>query len=321
MKKRKLWLPIIILALLFAMSLFVSGCGPSEQVVEVGSKNFTEQFVLGYMTLLILEDAGIPTNDNINLGGTEVARSALESGDLHVYWEYTGTAWLTIFGEEDEIVEMERAFELVKERDAENDLVWLNYAPFNNTYTLMMREEHARELGIETISELREWISEQQAAGEEIIIAAEHEFMVREDGFPALGELYGFEFDGVADMAIGLTHVALRDGDVDVAMGFATDGKIAELNLVNLEDDMQFFPVYSPAPVLRADVAENLYRETEDGEKVPVEFNEVADLLNQIGPLLNTETMIHLNYLVEVEEEDPEDVARQWLIEQGLISE
>lgn len=301
-----IWLPALLLVLVFSLIIFSGGCA-TEPVVEVASKNFTEQFVLGYMTILVLEDAGIPTNDNINLGGTEVARTALESGDVDVYWEYTGTAWLTIFGEEEEIVQMERAFDLVKERDAQNDLIWLNYAPFNNTYTLMMREEHARELGIETISELKEWIEAQQAAGEEVIIAAEHEFMVREDGFPALGELYGFEFDGVADMAIGLTHVALRDGDVDVAMGFATDGKIAELGLVNLVDDRQFFPVYSPAPVIRADCLE--------------EFPEAEELLNQIGPLLDTETMIHLNYLVEVEEEDPKDVARQWLLEKGLISQ
>ncbi len=305
---------ILALALVIIVSLVfgLGGCA-AEPVVEVGTKNFTEQFLLGWLTYHVLDDAGVPVNANINLGGTEVARSALEGGEIDTYWEYTGTAWMVIFEEEEEIVDEQEAYELVASRDLEeNDLIWLEMAPFDNTYTLMMREEHAAEEGIETISELVEWIDEQQAAGETVSLAAEHEFMVREDGYPALQELYGFEFDDVKDMELGLTHVALRDGDVDVAMGFATDSKVAELDLVNLEDDQDFFPVYNPAPVIRADIADDI-----EG----VEREEIEELLNQIGPLLDTDTIIELNYQVEVLEEDPEEVARQWLLEVGLISE
>ncbi len=305
---------ILALALVIIVSLVfgLGGCA-AEPVVEVGTKNFTEQFLLGWLTYHVLDDAGVPVNANINLGGTEVARSALEGGEIDTYWEYTGTAWMVIFEEEEEIVDEQEAYELVASRDLEeNDLIWLEMAPFDNTYTLMMREEHAAEEGIETISELVEWIEEKQAAGETVSLAAEHEFMVREDGYPALQELYGFEFDDVKDMELGLTHVALRDGDVDVAMGFATDSKVAELDLVNLEDDQDFFPVYNPAPVIRADIADDI-----EG----VEREEIEELLNQIGPLLDTDTIIELNYQVEVLEEDPEEVARQWLLEVGLISE
>ena len=310
MNKQKVLTLVVVFMIVLSLMIALGGCA-AEPVVEVGTKNFTEQFLLGWMTYHVLDDAGIPVNANINLGGTEVARSALEGGDIHTYWEYTGTAWMVIFEEEEEIVDEQEAYDLVSARDLEeNDLIWLERAPFDNTYTLMMREEHAAQEGIETITDLKEWIEEQQAAGNAVSLAAEHEFMVREDGYPALQELYGFEFDNIMDMELGLTHVALRDGDVDVAMGFATDSKVAELDLVNLEDDQQFFPVYNPAPVIRSDIAEGL----------DVSREEIEALLNQIGPLLDTDTIIELNYQVEVLEEDPEEVTRQWLIEVGLIS-
>ncbi len=305
-KKRLFALAAVVLAGLM-MSVFAIGCEPAEPTVDVGSKEFTEQLILGQLTLLVLEDAGIPARDNTNLGGTDVNRTALETGEIDVYWEYTGTAWLTFFEEEEPITDPDEAYQLVSERDIDNDLIWGAYAPFDNTYTLMMRKEHADQLGIETISELGEWIEEQQEAGEIVEFATDHEFMVREDGYPALQELYGFEFDEVYDMAIGLTHEALRDGDVDVAMGFATDGKIAELELVNLIDDQEFFPVYNPAPVFRAEMLE--------------EYPEMENLLADVAALLDTDTMIHLNYLVDVEDEDPRDAARDFLLEHGLITE
>jgi len=305
--KNKLFVLAAVVLCGLMLAVFTIGCEPAEPTVDVGSKEFTEQLILGHLTLLVLEDAGIPVSDNTNLGGTDVNRTALETGDIDVYWEYTGTAWLTFFAEEEPITDSEEAFQLVSERDLDNDLIWLDYAPFDNTYTLMMREEHASELGIDTITELGEWIEEQQAAGNEVDFATDHEFMVREDGYPALQELYGFEFDQVYDMAIGLTHEALRDGDVDVAMGFATDGKIAELGLVNLEDDRGFFPVYNPAPVIRLEMLE--------------EYPEIEGLLSEVAALLDTDTMIQLNYTVEVEGEEPRDVARDFLLEHGLITE
>ncbi len=137
--------------------------------------------------------------------------------------------------------------------------------------------------------------------------ATDHEFMVREDGLPALEEAYDFEFDEVHDMAIGLTHEALRDGDVCAAMGFATDGKIEALDLVNLEDDQKFFPVYNPSPVVREEVLE--------------EYPEIEELLGEIAPMLDTDTMINLNFLVDIEGYEPDEVAEEWLMEEGLISE
>jgi len=310
MKGKSLFKLAITVVIVLLVGAFAAGCPPPEEPemteVVVGSKEFTEQQILGQITLFALEDAGIPASDSTNLGGTDVNRSALEEGEIHTYWEYTGTAWMTFFEEEEVITEPDKLFQLVRERDEEAGLIWLDYAPLNNTYTIMMRAEHADELGIETISELVEWVEEQQAAGEEVEFAAVHEFMVREDGLPALEETYGFAFDEVHDMAIGLTHEALRNGEVDAAMSFATDGKIEELDLVNLEDDKKFFPVYNAAPVFRAEVLE--------------QFPEIEDIMADIAPRLDDETMIYLNYRVDVEGYEPDEVAEEWLLEEGLIS-
>lgn len=140
-----------------------------------------------------------------------------------------------------------------------------------------------------------------------IKFAADHEFLIREDGLPALQEFYGFQFDEVYGMVIGLTHEALRARDVDAALGYATDGKIKELSLVSLEDDKEFFPVYNPAPVIRQEALEL--------------FPEVETILNEIASRLDTKTMISLNYLVDLERYEPSRVAMDWLIAEGLISE
>ena len=129
--------------------------------VVVSSKTFTEQLVLGQITLLALEHAGIPVEDSTGLGGesaTKVNRNALLMGNSDLYWEYTGTAWMIIHEEKMVISDPEKVYSLVKERDREKGLIWLDYAPFNNTYTIMMRKEHAEELGIETFSELAQWV-------------------------------------------------------------------------------------------------------------------------------------------------------------------
>lgn len=278
--------------------------GAAKGPVTVGSKEFTEQLILGQIALLALEGAGFEVVDKTGLQGTDAARSALEKGDIDLYWEYTGTAWLVALGHDEPVTDSEEAYQKVKEEDAANGLAWLSYAPFDNTYTLMMRQTDAEELGIQTLSDLAEYV---KAHPQEVAFATDHEFYARPDGFPALEELYGFQFprDKVLTMDPGLTYQALRDGQVQVAMGFATDGRIEAFDFVNLEDDQHFFPVYNPAPVVRQEVLDK--------------WPEVAEILGQIGPKLDTETMINLNYQVDIEEKEPRDVAGEWLRSQGLI--
>ncbi len=152
--------------ILLVGSLFVTGCEPEEPVVTVGSKEFTEQLILGQIAIQALEDAGIPAADETNLGGTVVCREALIRGDLDMYWEYIGTA-LVEFKEAEPIFDADEAYETVAAWDQEeNDLHWLDKTPFDNTYTIMMRREDAEELGIETISDLAEAINEDVEAPE-----------------------------------------------------------------------------------------------------------------------------------------------------------
>lgn len=315
------WLVFLVLAVLLAAVAVGCGTGTTETEgtetqeqppageetkgpVTVGSKEFTEQLILGQIALLALENAGFEVVDQTGLQGTDAVRSALENGDIDLYWEYTGTAWINALGHDEPITDSEEAYQQVKEEDAANGLVWLPYAPFDNTYTLMMRRADAEELGIKTISDLAAYVN---AHPDEITFATDHEFYARPDGFPGLEELYGFQFprDKVLTMDPGLTYQALRDGQVQVAMGFATDGRIEAYEFVNLEDDQHFFPVYNPAPVVRQEVLEK--------------WPEIEEVLGEIGPQLDTETMINLNYQVDIEEKEPADVARAWLTEKGLI--
>ncbi len=300
-------LTVSLALMLFVGLLFVVGCEPDEPTVTVGSKEFTEQLVLGQIALVALEDAGIPTEDETNLGGTVVAREALERGDIDMYWEYTGTA-LVEFMAHDVITDPDEAYNTISEWDLEeNDLHWLDYTPFNNTYTVMMRQEDADELGIVTISDLADAINEGVPAPEpgEWTFATDHEYEARDDGLEQLQVHYGFEFESYEVMDLGITYGALNEGEHATAMGFATDARIAEFNLVNLEDDQEFHPVYNCSPVVRGDMLE--------------EFPEIPDILNPIAAALTPEVMSSLNMKVDMEDMEPREVAEEWLSEEGFI--
>lgn len=303
--------------LLFAMLaavLVLAGCGggtekpagePAPQkVVTVGSKEFTEQLILAKVTQLVLEDAGFKVNDKCGLGGTMICRNALLNGGIDVYWEYTGTCLLVQLKHEKPITDPQECYRVVKEEDLQkNNLVWLGMAPFNNTYVLMMRKPDAERLGVKSLSDLAAYVNEHP---NEVRFATDAEFFARPDGYPALEKLYGFKFppDKVIKLDPGLVYKALSEKQVDVAMGFATDARIKALNLVSLEDDKQFFPVYNPAPVVRKPVMEK--------------YPELADLLNPVAAKLTTEAMIALNYAVDVDHKTPDQAAREWLTAEGL---
>ncbi|MGM0420661.1 MAG: glycine betaine ABC transporter substrate-binding protein [Bacillota bacterium] len=295
---------ILLLAVTFGWTLQATAQDP----VVVGSKEFTEQIILGQLTLQLLEANGISTVDETNLGGTIILREAQLEGEVDLAWEYTGTALITHLGFEDPITDSEEAYQVVKEEDSEqNNLIWLDYAPMNNTYTIMMREDDAENLGIASLSDLAEAINEGLEAPEpgQWLFATNHEYSVREDGYPGLTEHYGFEFDGVQTMESGITYGALRDGDVAVAMGFATDGRIDGFDLVNLKDDKNYHPVYNAAPVIR--------EETLD------QYPEIEEILQPLVDSLDDETIQSLNAQVDVDGEAPDEVAADFLENEGLL--
>ncbi len=301
---------VMIFGLLMMLVIFLTGCtsgtSTSENKIRVGSKDFTEQLILGQITLLALEDAGFEVEDKTNVAGSEQVRSALENDEIDVYWEYTGTGWLMHLQKDEVITNSQEAYEKVKSEDKEaNDIVWLDYASLNNTYTIMMNKDDSEKLNIKSISDMANYVNENPG---QLSFAADHEFTARPDGLPALEDEYGFAFDGdsLKVMDIGIVYRTLKDRQVDSGMGFATDGRIAAFDFVNLEDDMEFFPVYNAAATLRAETL----------EKHP----ELADVLNKITEKLDNETMIKLNYQVDIEEKEPKEVAKKWLEEEGLIN-
>ncbi|MGJ7440784.1 glycine betaine ABC transporter substrate-binding protein [Aquipuribacter sp. MA13-6] len=284
-----------------------SGGGDGElsgASISVGGKDFTEQLVLCEMTVLALEDAGADVTNSCNLQGTVAAREALLAGEIDTYWEYTGTGWITHLGNAEPIQEPDEQFTAVAEADLEqNQIEWLPYAPFNNTYAFAANQATIEETGIETLSDL----AEANNAGEPVNICVESEFAVRNDGLPGLQEVYGTTFspDQISELATGAIYSATGGDECQFGEVFITDGRIVEQDLTVLEDDLAFFPIYNPSPNVRAELLE--------------EFPAIADVFAPITEALDNDTMTALNAQVDVDGETADAVAEEWLESEGLI--
>jgi osmoprotectant transport system substrate-binding protein len=298
---KKILLVLLSMALIFTG---LTGCSQSKKVVRVGSKEFTEQLLLGQITLLVLKDAGYTVDDRTGVAGSNKVRTALLSKEIDIYWEYTGTAWLSHLQHDEPITDTQECYDKVKQEDEANGITWLPYAPFNNTYTIMMRRAQAEELGIKSISELGTYLRANPTA---LAFAVDHEFTARADGLPGLESTYQFKLpeDNVIVMDNAIVYKALKENQADIGMGFSTDGRIQAFDLVNLEDDLSFFPAYNPAPNLRTEFAE--------------ENPEIVALLAKVAAMLDNDTIMQLNYLVDIEQKTPAAVAQEWLKTAGLI--
>lgn len=296
----------MVLAVALAVSLCVGATAmATEKTLVVGSKNFTEQQILGQMMIQLLEANGFKCDDKTGLGGTLVARKALENGQIDMYMEYTGTALVTMLKEKKIITDPKACYDFVKKADLKrNKLVWLPYMPFNNTYCLMMRKDDAAAKGIKTLSDLSDYV---KAHPDAIAFGTNEEFFARPDGYKPLQKKYDFKFsrDKIIKMTPGLLYKALVDKQVDVAMGFATDGRIKGFDLVVLQDDQQYFPVYNPAPVVKKEIA--------------AKYPELEKIFGALAEKLDTQTMTDLNYAVDGEHKNVADVARDWMKSVGLI--
>jgi osmoprotectant transport system substrate-binding protein len=299
--KKYAWLLAIVSVSL--LSLPVHGFG--EKKITIGGKNFTEQYILPELAKIVLEQRGFEVILKTGVGST-VARRSLENKQIDLYYEYTGTAYTVYYKQSDRniMTNREKCYAWVKKADADKGLVWLEPVNFNNTYTLMMRKKQAEELGIVSISNLSDYLNDNP---DRLIVGVNAEFWERPDGFKPLMKRYGFTipYDKVKKMDSGLVYKALKDKQVDVSMGFATDGRIAAFGFINLEDDESYFPIYNPAPVVRASVLSS--------------WPEIRDILRPVSENLFTEKMQNLNADVDIEHRDVHDVAYQWLENEGLL--
>src|SRR5690242_2201175 len=277
------------------------GAGACEQNIVVGGKNFTEQQIMSQMTAQLLQAKGFKPDVKAGMGSA-VLRQAQESGQIDVYWEYTGTSLITYNKIKDRMSAPD-TYKKVKELDAAKGLVWLNPSKANNTYGLAMNEADAKKLGIASISDLAAKIK----GGTKLTFASNAEFYARPDGLKPMEEAYGFEFprDDVKRMDTGLVYQALKEHQVDVGLVFATDGRIPAFHFVMLKDDKNFFPNYALTPVVRKQVLDANPK--------------LADLLNALSAKLDDATMARLNASVDVDKKTVEDVAHAFLKEQGLV--
>ncbi|WP_163560163.1 glycine betaine ABC transporter substrate-binding protein [Halomonas sp. NO4] len=290
-----------LMTTLTGLALAGSLATAQAQEIVVGGKNFTEQQILSSMTTQYLEGLGYEVESRAGMGSA-VLRQAQENGQIDLYWEYTGTSLIN-YNDVTERLGPEETYERVKELDAEKGLVWLAPSEANNTYALAMREADAEERGILSLSDLAAAVNE----GEELSFALNAEFYAREDGWRPLQEAYDFRVSrgDISRMDTGLVYQALRDGQVDVGLVFATDGRIPAFDFHVLEDDQGFFPAYALTPVVRQDTLE--------------QHPELEEQMNSLSTLLDDETMAELNARVDVERETIEDVAQSFLEEHDLL--
>ncbi len=270
----------------------------------IGSKEFTEQLVLGQIAVEALKAGGALVTDKTGLAGSEAARKALTDGDIDMYWEYTGTGQL-LYLDQEPSSDPKTQYQEVSEADKENGITWLAAAPANNAYAIAVRREARRPLDVQTISDLKGLV-ERKPADAGLCLA--EEFAERSDGLPGIEKTYGFSYP--ADLIVTMRS----EGDIydEVDKGarctfgevFLTDGRIVGNDLIVLEDDKGFATTYNPALNIRTEVI----------EKHP----KLKDLFGDIAERLDNDTLRKLNAQVDVNGATPDEVARGFLEDNGF---
>ncbi|MFP4460573.1 MAG: ABC transporter substrate-binding protein [Thermotogota bacterium] len=296
--------------LLIVLFIIISLITFADDPVVVASKIDTEGALLGNMIVLILDENGIPVEDRTEFGTTSVIRSAIINGEIDIYPEYTGNGGFFFEGIEPEIwKDAQKGYEMVKKLDYDtNKIVWLTPANANNTWAIAIRQDFADQEGIVTLSDFADYINE----GGFVKLAGSEEFITRPDSLPAFQNTYGFEltanqlvtFSG-GNTAQTERAAALGIDDVNAAMAYGTDGALAALGLIVLEDNLEVQPVYEPTPIIR--------------EEVLNQYPEIADLLQPVFESLDLEDLQSLNSKIAIEGENAKQVAEHYLKENGFI--
>jgi osmoprotectant transport system substrate-binding protein len=269
--------------------------------IVVGGKNFTEQLLLSEMTAQLLKANGFDVVKKDGMG-SQVVRDAQVNGQVDVYWEYTGTSLVT-YNKVSERMNAQDTYKKVKELDAKQGLTWLNPSAANDTYALAVRASDDKTDSVKTLSDLAKAYND----GKGLVMAVNAEFPKRPDGLPGLEKAYGFKTTraDLKAMDSGLTYQALNEDQVDIALVFATDGRIKAFNFRVLKDDKEFFPNYAIAPVVRTETLK-----ANPGIEKP---------LNDLSAKLTDAVMQRLNAEVDVDKKSIEDVAAGFLNDEGMM--
>ncbi|CAN7598157.1 glycine betaine ABC transporter substrate-binding protein [Rhizobium sp. LjRoot254] len=284
----------------FATVLGLALAAPAfaADAVKIGSKNFTEQFVAAEIYAQALEKAGIEVERHLNLGATLVAQTALTTGEIDFYPEYTGTAMAAVV-KGDLSGSADKIYGEVKDYYEKNlQLTLLEPTKINNGYAIITLPETAEKYKLKTLTDLG-------PVSKDLVFGAEGGFSERKDGLPGLKKVYGIEFKEFKVFAkLGIRYSAVMNKDLDVSYGFTTDWQIAENKLTILDDDKALFPPYFLVPVIRQDAL----------AKNP----KIAEVLNKVSPLMTSDNMREMNAKVERDKEEPADVAAEFLKQQGI---
>ena len=302
------------LALKFAAAVLGLGllAGPAlgaGDAVVVASKIDTEGGLLGNMILQVLDHAGIPTENKVQLGPTKIVRTALTSGEVDIYPEYTGNAGFFFSVDSDPAWKNpQAAYEKAKGLDRANNVVWLQPAPANNTWGIAVRKDMADKDGLKTMEDFGKWV----AGGAKVKLAGSAEFVESPAALPAFQDAYGFKltadqllvFSG-GDTAATEKAAAEQTSGVNTAMAYGTDGQLAALGLVVMTDTKGVQAVYEPAPTVRQATLDK--------------YPQIKELLDPVFKSLTLETLQTLNAKIAVDGEDAKKVATDYLTEKGFL--
>lgn len=298
--KYKVNFKLIILGLfIIIFGTYFSLNSKKDKAINIATKPMTEGYILGQMlTELIEQDTDLKVNITNGVGGgTSNIHPAIVKGEFDLYPEYTGTSWEAVLKKEGSYDESQFD-ELQKEYKEKYNLEYVNLYGFNNTYGLAVNRDIAEKYNLKTYSDLA-------AVSNNLIFGAEYDFFEREDGYKELQKVYNVDFKKKIDMDIGLKYQAMKDKKIDVMVIFTTDGQLAISDVVVLEDDKKMYPSYRAGTVVRSEILSK--------------YPELKPVLEKLNNILDDKTMADLNYQVESEGKKPEDVAREYLQEKGLL--
>ena len=298
--KYKVNFKLIILGLfIIIFGAYFSLNSKKDKTINIATKPMTEGYILGQMlTELIEQDTDLKVNMTTGVGGgTSNIHPAIVKGEFDLYPEYTGTSWEAVLKKEASYDES-KFDELQKEYKEKYNLEYVNLYGFNNTYGLAVNKDIAEKYNLKTYSDLAK-------VSNNLIFGAEYDFFEREDGYKELQKVYNMNFKKKIDMDIGLKYQAMKDKKIDVMVIFTTDGQLAISDVVVLEDDKKMYPSYRAGTVVRSEILSK--------------YPELKAVLEKLNNILDDKTMADLNYQVESEGKKPEDVAREYLQEKGLL--
>ncbi len=286
---------------LFIGLVLLSGCESRKDTIHIATKPMSEQFILGEMLALLIEensDLHVKITKGVG-GGTSNIHPAMVKGDFDLYPEYTGTGWLVIL-KKDTLLPPDQLFsELQKEYSREYGLKWVAPYGFNNAYSLAVSNEMAKKYNLKTFSDLALY-------PDLFTFGAEYDFYEINDGYADLCAYYNLKFKKNLDMDIGLKYEAMKSGKIDVINIFTTDGQLSHANLTTLKDDKHFFPSYYCATIVR--------------EETLKEHPELERILEKMNGILTDQEMADMNYKVDVEHRTEREVAVEFLKKKGLLN-